>query len=93
VVGGEPGAAREAALRLITSGSIGSYGVGDLWWVYCSNISATTCTPNTTGTWSARAVAAPEPGMAVLVPLALAGAIGASAASRRRGGRPIAKAG
>lgn len=73
---------RFVSLRLITAGQIGSYGVGDLWWVYCDNTDATTCAPNTTGTWSARVVSAvPEPTSAALVLLALAG--GAAASGRK----------
>ncbi|MCA0241220.1 MAG: PEP-CTERM sorting domain-containing protein [Proteobacteria bacterium] len=60
------------SLRLITDGQIGSYGVGDRWWVYCNNIDPTTCTPNTTGTWSVdRLASVPEPAPAALLALAL----------------------
>lgn len=55
---------RFLSLRLITAGQIGVYGVGDRWWVYCNNFDIDSCTPNTTGTWSARligAVPAPSP--------------------------------
>jgi hypothetical protein len=62
---------RFLSLRLITAGQVGSYGVGDLWWVYCSNTTASACSPNTTGLWSAQAV--PEPDTYVLFGLGLAG--------------------
>ena len=70
------------SLRLITDGQIGSYGVGDRWWVYCNNIDPTTCTPNTTGTWSVeRLDTVPEPASALLAALGLAA--GGWARSRR----------
>lgn len=63
------------SLRLITDGQIGPYGTGDRWWVYCDNLNANQCAPNTTGTWSARALnAVPEPAPAALLALALAAA-------------------
>jgi hypothetical protein len=59
---------RFISLRLITAGQIGNYGVGDLWWVYCSNTSGTnSCSPNTTGLWSARVSAVPEPASLALL--------------------------
>jgi MYXO-CTERM domain-containing protein len=62
------------SLRLITSGQVGSYGVGDMWWVYCHNTGANLCQPGTTGIWSARALnQTPEPTSAALAALALAG--------------------
>ncbi|MFT3821429.1 MAG: PEP-CTERM sorting domain-containing protein [Rubrivivax sp.] len=74
------------SLRLITDGQIGNYGTGDHWWVYCNNIDATTCTPNTTGTWSVEPLAAaPEPASAALLALGLAA--GGWAGARRRSRR------
>lgn len=61
------------SLRLITDGQIGNYGTGDRWWVYCNNFDSDSCTPNTTGTWTARAVnLVPEPTPAALLMLGLA---------------------
>lgn len=65
---------RFLSLRLITDGQIGSYGVGDRWWVYCNNLAGqNTCTPNTTGTWTATLIGnpVPEPTSAALTLLAL----------------------
>jgi PEP-CTERM motif len=73
---------RFISLRLITAGQIGNYGVGDLWWVYCSNTSGTnSCSPNTTGLWSARVSAVPEPTTWALWAAGLIGLVG----SARRG--------
>lgn len=72
------------SLRLITDGQIGSFGVGDLWWVYCNETAnPNACTPNTTGLWTAQLVPAgvPEPPS----PAPLGAALGALAwAARRR---------
>ncbi len=70
------------SLRLITAGSIGNFGTGDRWWVYCNTASPSTCTPNTTGLWTATALATvDEP--PVLATLGLAGLVGLGL--RRRG--------
>ena len=37
------------------------FGPSDHWWVYCNNTSPSTCQPNTTGSWTASPVQAPEP--------------------------------
>lgn len=63
------------SLRLITAGSIGNFVAGDRWWVYCNNSSPSTCTPNTTGLWTATPLATvDEPSM--LATLAVAGLLG-----------------
>lgn len=68
------------SLRLITDGQIGSFGVGDLWWVYCNETAdPNACTPNTTGLWTAQPVpgVVPEPqtpGLLAAALLALGGA-------------------
>jgi hypothetical protein len=68
------------SLRYITAGSVGSFGTGDRWWVYCDNTSSVTCTPGTQGLWSATLInATPEP-----VPLALLAAAAAAGALLRR---------
>ena len=70
-----PGPFQFLSLRLITDGQIGSFGTGDNWWVYCSNFQGgNTCTPNTTGLWSATPQApVPEPPLpALLVPAVMA---------------------
>jgi hypothetical protein len=68
---------RFLSLRLITAGQIGTYGVGDLWWVYCNNSGPNACTPNTTGLWSARVTAVPEPAAWALWATGLLGLVGA----------------
>jgi hypothetical protein len=46
----------------------------DQWWVYCDNVSSSTCTPAAAGTWSAVAVAeVPEPFTLALFAAGLAG--------------------
>lgn len=73
------------SLRLITDGQIGAYGAGDRWWVYCNNFDADSCTPNTTGTWHARALnQVPEPAPATLLVLALAAGFSARRGRNRR---------
>jgi hypothetical protein len=69
------------SLRYITSGGTGSFGTGDLWWVYCNNLNTNACTPATQGLWSATPlVNVPEP-----TPLALlAAALLASVVMLRR---------
>lgn len=70
------------SLRLITAGQIGSYGPGDRWWVYCNSTSPDTCSPNTTGLWSAQAVGrVSEPALPALL---LAGGLAAVTLRRRR---------
>jgi len=60
------------SLRYITSGSIGSFGTGDLWWVYCNNVNPNACTPATQGLWSATPlVNVPEPAPLALLAAAL----------------------
>lgn len=63
------------SLRYITAGSVGAFDTGDRWWVYCDNNSASTCTPDTQGLWSATQInAVPEPApLALLVAAAAAG--------------------
>jgi hypothetical protein len=74
------------SLRYITAGSVGTFGTGDRWWVYCDNNSPNTCTPDTQGLWSATLInAVPEP--APLALLAAAAAAGALLRQRRRPAR------
>lgn len=81
---------RFLSLRLITAGQIGSYGVGDLWWVYCSNTAANLCSPNTTGLWSAQALPVPEPATWALWATGLFGLVGAARRGRLQPTRGIA---
>lgn len=76
------------SLHLITAGSIDLFQTGDLWWVYCNNSGPLTCTPNTTGLWSARLVGTVnEPPALAVAALGLAAAFGA-ARRRRRAASP-----
>lgn len=74
------------SLRLITDGQIGSFDTGDRWWVYCNTAGdPLSCTPNTTGLWTATRLPSdvPEPAMPALLAAALA-ALGWQARRRRR---------
>jgi hypothetical protein len=46
---------------------------GDHWWVYCDNVSSTSCTPAAAGTWIAVAADVPEPAALALFAAGLAG--------------------
>jgi hypothetical protein len=64
------------SLRFITAGSVGPFGTGDRWWVYCDSTSSSTCTPDTQGLWSATLISAvPEPAPLALLVAAAAGAL------------------
>lgn len=64
------------SLRYITAGSIGAFGTGDRWWVYCDSNSPSTCSPDTQGLWSATLInAVPEPASLALMAAAAAGAL------------------
>ena len=69
-----PGPFQFLSLRLITDGQIGPFGTGDNWGVYCNHFQGGgTCTPNTTGLWTATPRAAvPEPTVSALLLPALA---------------------
>lgn len=65
------------SLRLITAGSIDNFQTGDRWWVYCENVATNSCTPNTTGLWSARRVGTvDEPPALAVGALGLVAALG-----------------
>jgi PEP-CTERM motif len=51
-----------------------THGVGDQWWIYCTNNNTpNTCIPTTLGTWDAVAAAVPEPVTLALFAAGLAG--------------------
>ena len=61
-------------------------GLSHHWWLYCSNISGTTCTPVSAGNWVATAVS-PVPETSTLALIAL-GLTSLAALQRRRRPRP-----